>query len=156
MTCCVKWGSATSRHFEIPMGIKQGGINSPGYFGCYMNGLTKLLRENRIGCHIYKQFLALILFADDICLLAPSRSALQRLIDLCSEYCNNLALTFNPQKSKILVFAKSKVDLNNLESIILNNSPIEYANAIKYLGVSILSDSGLCFSIAHLICFCWS
>ena len=131
------------------MGIKQGGINSPGYFGCYMNGLTKLLQENRIGCHIYKQFLALILFADDISLLAPSRSALQKLIDLCSEYCNSIALTFNPRKSKILVFLKSRVDLNNLAPITLNNSAIEYTDTIKYLGVSIISAKGFCFSAAN-------
>ena len=67
---------------------------------------------------------------------------------MCSEYCYSIALTFNPRKSKILVFSKSRVDLNNLEYITLNNSCIEYTNSIKYLGVSIISENGLRFSAA--------
>lgn len=149
MSCCVKWGSEFSRHFDIPIGIKQGGLNSPGYFACYMNGLTKLLREHGIGCHIIRQFLAMILFADDISLLAPSRSALQRLINLCAQYCSSMCLTFNPNKSKILVFSKSRVSLNSLKSVTINGSDIEYTNAIKYLGVSICSEKGLCFSATN-------
>ena len=149
MSCCVKWGSETSQSFDIPMGIKQGGINSPGYFGVYMNELSKLLRENRIGCHVYKQFLAMILFADDISLLAPTRSALQKLIKLCSDYCNSMGITFNPLKSKILVFSKSKINHNDFQSIALDNSNIEYCDSVKYLGVSIVTEKSLCFSAAN-------
>ena len=47
MTSNVKWGSETSRTFPVPLGIKQGGINSPEFFSCYFDGLTKLLREKR-------------------------------------------------------------------------------------------------------------
>ena len=131
------------------MGFKQGRINSPGYFGCYLNGLTKLLLESRIGCHIYKQFLAMILFADDLSLLAPTRSALQRLLDLSSEYCTKMGLNFNPRKSKILVFSNSKINAHDLTPINLDNSDIEYCDSIKYLGVSIFSERGLCYSAAN-------
>ena len=97
----------------------------------------------------YRQFLAMILFADDILLMAPSRSALQRLINLCAQYCNSMGLTFNPRKSKVLVFSKTKVSSDALKCITLNNSSIEYTNSIKYLGVSIYSENGICFSAAN-------
>ena len=90
MMCSVKWGSATSRTFHVPLGIKQGGINSPDLFACYFDGLSKLLRERGIGCHMYKLFLAIILFADDICLLAPTRSSLATLMAECSDFCKKV------------------------------------------------------------------
>ena len=65
MTSNVKWGSVKSESFPVPLGIKQGGINSPEFFACYFDGLTKLLRALKIGCHMYCIFLAMILFADD-------------------------------------------------------------------------------------------
>lgn len=151
MTCCVKWGSEKSRTFDIPLGIKQGGINSPGYFSCYCDGLIKLLRDKKIGCKMYMICLAIIMFADDMCLLAPTRTALETLIAESGSFCNNLGLTFNPKKSKILVFSKKKLDLSTLKPILLNNSVVEYVTSIKYLGVTLVSDKGLSFSATSSI-----
>ena len=106
MSCCVKWETEISRTFSVPLGIKQGGINSPDFFACYFDGLTKLLRDGAIGCHIRELFLAVILFADDICLIAPTRSALNKMISVCSSYCKEYGLSFNPVKSKAMVFSK--------------------------------------------------
>ena len=46
---------------------------------------------------MYKLFLAIILFADDICLLAP---ALEKLIEMSTNYCTNLGLTFTQKSQK--------------------------------------------------------
>ena len=132
----------------MPLGIKQGGINSPEFFSCYFDGLTKLLREKKIGCHMYNIFLAIILFADDICLLAPTRSTLDRLITLCSDYCSNHGLTFNPKKSKIMVFSGKRINLGELKPITMAGKIIDYVDATTYLGTRVVSDNGLSFSSA--------
>lgn len=136
----------TSRHFDIPLGIKQGGINSPDLFSCYIDGLIQLLRSKKIGCKMYLLYLAIILFADDICLLAPTRSALEKLISMCSDYCKPLGIMFNQKKSKILVFSKSKVELDSLMPICLDGKDIEYTDSVRYLGVLIVSNRG--FSVS--------
>ena len=100
MASFVKWESETSRSFDVPLGIKQGGINSPDFFSLYMDDLVKILRSKKIGCHMYLLFVAAILFADDICLIAPSRSTLQNLIDTCSSYCRRFCLNFNPKSQR--------------------------------------------------------
>lgn len=146
MTCVVKWGSEKSRTFEIPLGIKQGGINSPDYFSLYCDGLIKLLRKKKIGCNLFMIFLAIIMFADDMCLLAPTRSALESIMSDTAEYCNSIGLAFNPKKSRILVFSKRKIDLGSLKPVFLNNCVVEYVTSIKYLGVTIVSSNGLKFS----------
>ena len=44
--------------------------------------MVDLLRARGVGCHILNMFVACILFADDMALLAPSRKALQVMIDI--------------------------------------------------------------------------
>ena len=148
MTSIIKWGSEYSRAFPVPLGIKQGGINSPEFFSCYFDGLTKLLREKKIGCHMYNMFLAIILFADDICLLAPTRSTLDRLISYCSDYCSTHGLTFNPKKSKVMVFSAKRMNLKELKPITMAGKIIDYVDSVTYLGTKIISENGLCFSSA--------
>ena len=146
MSCVVKWGSSTSRSFVVPLGVKQGGMNSPDFFSCYINDLIIQLRNLKRGCHIDGNFLASILFADDLCLIAPTRESLQKMIDLCSAFCSTNVLSFNPRKSKVIVFSKKKISVSDFQPLKLESNDIEYVSSIKYLGTSIFSEKGLQFS----------
>ena len=142
----VKWGSAVSNDFSVPLGIKQGGINSPDFFSCYVDPLIKSIRDLKIGCHIGSLCLSLLLFADDICLIAPTRTALQRMIDLCSTYCQKNGLSFNPLKSKVMIFDKRSVDFTKIEPLKLNGAKIDFVSQIKYLGMTVKSDPDFTFT----------
>ena len=146
MVAVVKWGSVVSREFRVPLGIKQGGITSPEYFTVYFDDLMNKLRAKGIGCHIGKLFLASIFFADDICLLAPTRSALQDLITCCSLFCKTFVLDFNPKKSKVMVFSKSRVNYELLKPIMLNDAAVDYVDQIRYLGTTITSQPTFSYS----------
>ena len=145
MYSVVKWGAETSREFPVPLGIKQGGINSPNFFSCYFDKLTKSLRSNCFGCHIADLFLGCIFFADDICLLSPTRSGLEQMISRCRSYCSEFCLSFNPRKSKLKIFSWSLIDHSNHKAILLNGLPVDYVTSMIYLGVSIMSDRGINF-----------
>ena len=56
----VKWADKLSREFRVPLGIKQGGINLPELFGCYIDDICAILRNADVGCHMYGIFLAMI------------------------------------------------------------------------------------------------
>ena len=99
-----------------------------------------------MGCYLFGIFLALILFADDLCLLAPTRSALNKMIHICAEYCKEYGLTFNAKKSKIVVFSKNTIDHEKLAPITLNGSKIEYVDTVTYLGTTIMNHKGISFS----------
>ena len=146
MFSIVKWGSELSRMFPVPLGIKQGGINSPDFFACYYDGLAKVMRERAIGCHIGNLFLTSIFFADDMVLLAPTRSALQRMIDDSSLYCKKYCLSFNAKKSKVMVFSKTKINKDIIKPLTINNADIDFVDKIKYLGTNIESSPSLSFS----------
>ena len=91
----------------------------------------------------------MILFADDLVLLAPTRQGLNKMIQLCATYCKEFGLAFNASKSKIVVFAKTKVDHKKLCPIVLNGRNIEYVDNITYLGATIVSDKGFAFSSSN-------
>ncbi len=84
---CIKWGKTTSSFFSISNGVRQGGILSPRLFSLYMDNLTEKLISCRSGCYINdSQSANHVLYADDICLFAPSAAALQDLLNVCYDY----------------------------------------------------------------------
>ena len=152
MLSCVKWGSQTSYEFSVPLGIKQGGINSPDFFSCYFDGIAKCLREGNRGCYIGLLFLGIILFADDICLISPTRSGLEKMISECSDYCEQFGLSFNTLKSKVMVFSRKIVDYQSLKPVSMNEENIDYVQNIRYLGVNLTSNRGISFSAQNDLC----
>ena len=105
-----RWENEFSEYFDVLTGTKQGGVLSPRLFTLYVDELIKRLRKNGVGCEMISLFVACIMYADDLCLLAPTRGAMQRLLSTCQEYCSEFCLGFNVKKSKSLLFGKSNID----------------------------------------------
>ena len=100
-------------------------------------------------------FLACILFADDMALMAPSRDSMQQLINICAEYCLENCLKFNVKKTKIMVFGKYSNNLDSLSRIELlhgHGVPIEFVTSCKYLGFYIRSGTHFKFSVHEDLC----
>ena len=95
---CIKWGKSLSQYFTICIGVRQGGILSPRLFALYVNQLTNRLIACKAGCYFNDMCINHVLYADDICLLAPSASAMQSLLDVCYEYGTDYDILFNPIK----------------------------------------------------------
>ena len=100
MEYIVKWASSFSIPFDVKCGTKQGGILSPDFFAIYINDLIIRLKATGIGCHVVRRFIACLLFADDVSLIAPTRGALQHLLNVCAKYCSEFCLRFNVGKTK--------------------------------------------------------
>ena len=135
LSSIVKWNDSFSRSFRVTSGVRQGGILSPRLFTLYVNDLILALRKSGLGCHIVDLFIAAIMYADDLALLAPTRSSLQRLLDICYNYGVEWCITYNPAKTQVIVFG-SPIECSPL---LLNNSPIIFVDECKYLGVNIVA-----------------
>ena len=101
---CIKWGNSCLTYFTICNGVWQGGILSPRLFALYVNQLTNQLIACKDGCYFNDMCIHHVLYADDICLLAPTASAMQTLLDVCYEYGIDNDILFNPIKSVCTVF----------------------------------------------------
>ena len=75
----------------------------------------------------------LMLFADDMVVLANNVLELQNNKDLLYTYCSNWGLQVNTDKTKIVVFRKQG-GLKYDESWTYNRSPLEVVNDFNYLG----------------------
>ena len=144
LTSVVKWNNSYSCSFTVKSGVRQGGVLSPHLFAIYVNDLIILLRKLRVGCHIIDLFLACFVYADDICLLAPSRSALQLLLDTCESYGLSWCLSYNPSKSKVMSFGKHSVS----PPFTMYGNSLDYVREYKYLGVIVVA--GKQFSVSHV------
>ena len=144
LTSLVKWNGVFSKTFRVCSGVRQGGVLSPRLFAIYIDDLILQLKKLNIGCHIIEIFLACIVYADDICLLAPCRSALQLLLDTCVSYGFSWCLSYNPSKSKVMCFGK----ITQPPTFSMYGKNLEYVDRYKYLGVTIVAGS--MFSTSHL------
>ena len=66
---------------------------------------------SNVGCYIDCQCMNHLMYADDICLLAPTAIAIQQLLDICNDYGVANDITFKPLKSVYLVFSPAKYKL---------------------------------------------
>ena len=94
--------------------------------------------------------LACIFFADDIVLLSPSRSGLQKLLNVCVDYCRKFCLNFNVKKSKVMIVGK-RLNANHVTPLTLEGSPLEFVTEYKYLGVVLCGGKSLSFSASATI-----
>ena len=92
-------------------------------------------------------FIACLLFADDMSLIAPTREALQQMINVCTAYCSRYCLRFNVAKTKVLVFGKLSRSLSSLAKITVEGISIEYVNKCKYLGFHLISHDHFKISV---------
>ena len=134
-----KWQNAYSNPFSVASGVRQGGVLSAKVFAVYLNDLVLELRKIKNGCHIADIFVACILYADDLCLLAPTRKSLQLLLDTCSRYADVWCIKYNEKKTKVMVFGKDFKTFTCCP-FYLNNNQLEFVTEWKYLGVFVTSD----------------
>ena len=80
---CIQYGHSTSSFFIVSNGVRQGGILFPRLFAVYVDDLSKHLHGARSGCFIGHQCIDHVMYADYMCLLAPSALGLQKLLEMC-------------------------------------------------------------------------
>jgi len=79
----VTWNGCMSRHFSVSNGVKQGGVLSPVLFCVYFDGVIYKLNNAEYGCYIGRTFVGVLAYADNVVLLAPSASAMRKMLALC-------------------------------------------------------------------------
>lgn len=148
-TCIVKWGTSKSNSFTIGNGVRQGAVISPVLFNVYMNDLFDILRESGLGCDIDGFFYGCIGYADDFCLLSPTRSGLQQMVNIVSDYCNTHGITISTNedlsksKTKCLIFNYKE----HVENVKLYDVALPWVDSHIHLGHTIHRDESTSYDI---------
>ena len=136
---CIKWGQSTSSFFTVSNGVRQGGILSPRLFAVYVDDLSKHLHDARSGCFIGHQCINHVMYADDICLLAPSALGLQKLLEVCYGFSQDNDIIFNSLKSVYVVFRPKRYKLF-CPPVYLHREKLSRIHETKYLGCFLSDD----------------
>ena len=73
------------------------------------------------------------MYADDICLLAPSTLGLQKLLEMCYDFSQDNDITFNSLKSVYVVFRPKRYKLF-CPPVYLHEEKLCRIHKTKYLG----------------------
>ena len=133
----VKWNGTIFSTFSTSNGVKQGGVLSPIVFNVYLE-LIKMLSEQGLGCHLHGQFVGAFIYADDVTLLSPTSTALNVMLETCSNFAQCYDLQFNNSKTKCMYFSKTHTDTHN--SIYFMNTPIEFKQSTQLLCVHLTNN----------------
>ena len=94
----VNFNGVESQSWRIKNGVRQGGILSPFLFNICIDVLLNEITSLQIGCRLGHFMSNIIAYADDVVVLAPSKIALQKILDVCNLSAKSLKLSFNTKK----------------------------------------------------------
>ena len=135
----VKFHNSVTAPWKIGNGTRQGGILSPLIFSYYINEILNEISSMSVGCSLGGNRSNILCYADDMCLLAPSATALQILLSLLESRLTGVGLIANVSKCAYLVFRGKSRDPTLTFNVQLKGQSLQRVSTFKYLGI-ILSD----------------
>ena len=131
--------------FSVSNRVKQGDNLSPSLFALFINDLVNELNSLGYGIRIGTYKISILLYADDIVIIAENEEKLQKLLDKLYEWCIKWHLEINESKSKIMHFRKKKKKCSKFEFNI-GDLKLDYTQMYRYLGITL--DENLSFNVA--------
>ena len=131
---CIRVNEHHTDWFNIHNGVRQGDPLSPTLFSVYINDLIAAIEESNIGVKFQNNLINILVFADDVVLIAENAADLQQLFAIVNDWTSKWRLTINNEKSAVLHFRNRNVAQTQFQ-FNLQGSPVHVQSNYKYLGV---------------------
>ena len=131
---CVRLNGHFTGWFQSLLGVRQGDTLSPTLFNIFINDLIYEMNKLNLGIAIGEKRISLLLYADDIVLLAESEHDLQSMLNCLLAWCQKWRLSVNDAKSEIIHFRGVKKAVTQSEFKI-GTKPLKVVSKYKYLGI---------------------
>ena len=112
---CIKLNSILAEWFDVTSGVRQGDTLSPTLFNLYINDLATGIKDLHKGVDFINTQVSLLLYADDIVLIADDEQSLRDQLNYLYEWCNKWRLSIN----------NSKIDVHFRPNCV-NRTPFEF------------------------------
>ena len=121
---------------------------SPYLFAIYVDSVVKKAQSSGHGCYVRHTCVSILLYADDILLLAPSVSSLQMLLCMCETELEYLDMSINVKKSScIRIGARYTAKCSRVTT--LKGCEVLWSDTLRYLGVYITAGHRFCCSLCN-------
>jgi hypothetical protein len=97
--------------FDVQAGVPQGSVLSPLLYASYIDGLQAELRRAGVGVWCFGRLVPLLMYADDICLLANDPAELQQALSITEDFARRWRFKINHGKSNVVVFGSEAATL---------------------------------------------
>jgi hypothetical protein len=125
--------------FDTTIGVKQGDPLSPLLFGLFMDRVEGWLRQaSQHGVKLQcGRLVQVLLYADDLALVAESPQQLQELLNHLHTFCSAHCLTVNIKKSEVVAFNRGSATAKFTYATNPPDppQPLKYTDRFVYLGV---------------------
>ena len=125
-------GQDETDFFNIEAGVRQGCVISPILFSIFINKLAKEINASGIGIKVKNKKLAVLLYADDIVILANNSHDLKKGLKIATNFGKKWRCKYNAKKTQVVIFGKKTKEKNNWE---IGNKRIDQVESYKYLGI---------------------
>ena len=125
-----------SNWFNVSAGLKQGCILSPLLFNLFINDLAETLTQTGVGIPIGDKKMPVLMYADDLVLLAQSDDELQLLLNTLHKWCKTWQLEVNSTKSAVIHFRPQSFSAAH-HNYICGDESILLKSDYRYLGIII-------------------
>ena len=143
--------------WPVLSGVKQGDPLSPLLFGIFFDRIEKWFEDRfagtDVGAVLGSRLIRMLLYADDLVLLAKSKLELQQMMKVLADFCDEYDMTVNVNKSVVVVFGSTPCQLASPIQLRGRNGvrqPIPQAKEFKYLGVVMHETRGVSACAAAL------
>lgn len=142
---CVKQGGELGPEFHSTCGVRQGDPLSPLLFGLFIDRFESYLASYApsTGVMLNGRRLRMLLYADDMVLLASNAQGLQDQLNVLRCFCSANHLEVNVQKTEIVVFGPRKWCPPRPFRWLYHGQQIRRSDSFKYLGAVMHQTKGL-------------
>ena len=135
----VYWEGVESEDFSVSKGVKQGSSLSPVLFTMVLDEVIEEIQKLRFGCWIKNVNYNILLYADDIVILGPSRHAVEKISRCLMENLEQKGLEINMNKT-VAMEMKEDGAFGQGRKICIGGNGIEWVKEFKFLGVVLQND----------------
>ena len=148
----VKINGVLSEWFDVNVGLKQGCLISPQLFNLYINDLITDIQNLGLGVPIDEEKISILLYADDIALVATNEIDLQQMLSVLHNWCMKWKMKVNPSKTQVMHFRRGPSVTRSQFKFVCGNDQIQTVDKYRYLGLiftEFLSYDAMAKSVAQ-------
>ena len=132
---CVRLNWIDTNWFKVTNGLQQGCMLSPLLFNMFINNLVETIKGLGIaGVDIGQEKVSILMYADDLVILAENENDLQLLLNALSNWRRMNYISVNETKSNVVHFRSQSVPKTNFIFLCCDKQ-IQLASQYNYLGL---------------------